>query len=905
MKKTISVIIAVLMLCTSAFASDVLWENRVDTTITRGVVHTKIEKFMQNGWQRMDVLKIDLNDPNVDLAAIFDPRGVSYRGNVLSISEAAGAVAAVNADFFNLNNPAGRTTPLGLTVEDGEIVSSPSHEPWMAALAQREDKSVVMDYFSIRIVATAPNSNQAEILHINKYHPLESLIMYTPKWGKETPGGQGSSELVAKDGVVLEVRRDMGPAKIPENGFVLAANPAINGFLVDNFKPGDPISIEYTITPNFGQLETAVGGGTLLVRDGQRASFTHNISGQHPRTAAGVDQSGKILYLVTVEGRQTNTPGMTQEALADFLISLGAYTAINFDGGGSTTMVARSGLSGRLEVVNRPSDGALRAVSTALGVKSVGEGGVYEGFHVKAASDNVFLGDGVEIWCMPYDTYFNPITLDEPVLSYSSDDGGRFEGAKYYPNKAGIRSVTVTLNGISRTVNIRAMEKPAQISIYPPSFSLAQNETKQLIIIGRDSDGYESILSPGIADWSVVYGSASVAGGSVTNQGSGAIAIRAEFGGLEAFAFANGGGAAKTYDFENSTATFQPYPSYVKGSVSTVTMPSQKGRAGELSFDFNPETDDIQAAHMYFAKSIPLGNAEKFGLWVYSDTPKPSCLKVQLDSPSGEVIRVTLANHIDWSGWRYIEAEVPAGARGGYFSKIYVVQNNPNETIAGRIVVDDIIISSPDKELEDSPFRDYLAKPVSAPTFYVLPPKHQPPKNMMNILTNLELEKRAGEAERVYSFGAYKAKTSMLLSFSMEETDGSLYLVLDNKSGGIRATNASQWQKLIEACDKNYKNAFIFLTSGIDSGFSDPAELRLFKETVSNLAKNGASTFVISHGEKAEVTALNGVRYMTVQTKPTITAANFMKDLNKAKYIRFTISGSEVNYEFVPIANWK
>ena len=53
---------------------------------------------------------------------------------------------------------------------------------------------------------------------------------------------------------------------------------------------------------------------------------------------------------------------MTLAELAGYFQKLGAVQALNFDGGGSSSMV----LNGR--VVNRPSDGAERSVSMGLGI---------------------------------------------------------------------------------------------------------------------------------------------------------------------------------------------------------------------------------------------------------------------------------------------------------------------------------------------------------------------------------------------------------------------------------------------------------------------------------------------------------------------------------------------------------
>lgn len=60
---------------------------------------------------------------------------------------------------------------------------------------------------------------------------------------------------------------------------------------------------------------------------------------RNPRTIAGVDALGRTL-LVTADGRQTGSLGLSIKESAEVAASLGMVDAINLDGGGSTTMVA-------------------------------------------------------------------------------------------------------------------------------------------------------------------------------------------------------------------------------------------------------------------------------------------------------------------------------------------------------------------------------------------------------------------------------------------------------------------------------------------------------------------------------------------------------------------------------------
>ncbi|MES2651172.1 MAG: phosphodiester glycosidase family protein [Bacteroidota bacterium] len=92
--------------------------------------------------------------------------------------------------------------------------------------------------------------------------------------------------------------------------------------------------------------------GPLLILDKKiealdTTSFT---KARHPRTAIGIKADGKVI-LLTVDGRQENSAGMSLHELTKTMRWLDCVSAINLDGGGSTTLwVANGG------VINHPSD---------------------------------------------------------------------------------------------------------------------------------------------------------------------------------------------------------------------------------------------------------------------------------------------------------------------------------------------------------------------------------------------------------------------------------------------------------------------------------------------------------------------------------------------------------------------
>ena len=108
---------------------------------------------------------------------------------------------------------------------------------------------------------------------------------------------------------------------------------------------------------DWARVQNAVSGAGLLMVDGREltewtderiaAGFDTT---RHPRTVIGTDAQGQI-WLITVDGRNpTVSLGMSFTELQRLSKRLGLRSALNLDGGGSTTMW----VSGR--IINQPSD---------------------------------------------------------------------------------------------------------------------------------------------------------------------------------------------------------------------------------------------------------------------------------------------------------------------------------------------------------------------------------------------------------------------------------------------------------------------------------------------------------------------------------------------------------------------
>lgn len=96
-----------------------------------------------------------------------------------------------------------------------------------------------------------------------------------------------------------------------------------------------------------------VAGNQLLVYDGKPINDSSEKDKPYPRVAAAVNREGTKLWLIAVDGKQPlYSEGITMAELRKIVADLGAYTALNLDGGGSTTLVM--GTNNGSKVLNAP-----------------------------------------------------------------------------------------------------------------------------------------------------------------------------------------------------------------------------------------------------------------------------------------------------------------------------------------------------------------------------------------------------------------------------------------------------------------------------------------------------------------------------------------------------------------------
>jgi hypothetical protein len=305
-----------------------------------------------------------------------------------------GTMVGVNGDFWTLAD--GR--PNGVLMRGGVMASRPN--PDRSGLGVTADGT--LDVRKVKLFGTWRGTGPRRTLNTFNLAPAANgIALYTPAWGASTPAFTGTVaaavfesfpgttpnvELTAPVTAIVQ----QPSAGIPPGGAVLVARGTSATRLLAEGQPGTTMAVRLTLSPDWAGIVDAIGGGPEIVRGGvpvfrSGESFTTlQLQPRAPRTAVGQLADGRIL-LVTVDGRQPGySVGMTNFELAQTLVRLGAMTGMALDSGGSTT-IAFDGA-----VLNRPSDGRERNISTALML-------VYAGVYALPLSTDVMSpnSDGV------------------------------------------------------------------------------------------------------------------------------------------------------------------------------------------------------------------------------------------------------------------------------------------------------------------------------------------------------------------------------------------------------------------------------------------------------------------------------------------------------------------------------
>ena len=470
-KKKISIALILFFLLIS---SNVFAENKLlfQEPIAPGVVRYKYQVKRSKGNAEANVIKVDLNNPHAKINTVAGGGTYTNKATVSQMANRTNAVALVNGDFFTMQLEG---APQGPSVINGETKSSPAvlNDIWSFGIDSNDKAFIELTKFVGSV--TASNGRSFPIDGLNKtkywyqpsmeYSHQNKIQLYDSFWTAKTRGDKNGGEvLLNENNVVEQISYNKGlDMSIPNGKKILQFSGSAIKFIQDNVKVGDKLGIKYNIEPN-RNWKMMIGGHAVLVDNGAVKPYTRDIKfidGVRARTAVGISQDGKTVYVVTAEGRTKRSSGLTIAELAKFMQEIGVYKAMNLDGGGSTTMAVRNlGDINRTRATNPERNGAERRVVNGLGVfnTSKNTGLIADG---KFESDvDTIVGEQVNLKLKSaWDEFLNPIDIKTRTYTISDSSNGAniLNGQTYLPLTPGKFTINLQADkgdGFSKEVNV-------------------------------------------------------------------------------------------------------------------------------------------------------------------------------------------------------------------------------------------------------------------------------------------------------------------------------------------------------------------------------------------------------------------------------------------------------------------
>ena len=337
--------------------------DEVGWTVAPGLEYSRFTRVEAQGPVQVHLLTARLDEPGLVLDQVSGT-AIRSRAPLTQWLQADKAVAGVNADFFDIDDTG---APLGVGADRQRHLLHSPRSGWNNAflIDSAGTARVMTDPLYARVVPRGGGSMTITNFNSPAVAP-NGIGLYTAAWGRTSgrsvvDGARRVRQVVIRDGVVRSNSTTLSRGATI-TGSVLVGRGDGGGRLRD-LRVGRRVRIEKALGTG---ARMAVGGSVQLIRS--RTVLTKDNGQVHPRTAIGIDRDLRLLHLVVVDGRSESSSGQTLLQLANLLRSLGADAAINLDGGGSSTMVAKDPI-GLLGVRNSPSDGSQRKVPNGLGFR--------------------------------------------------------------------------------------------------------------------------------------------------------------------------------------------------------------------------------------------------------------------------------------------------------------------------------------------------------------------------------------------------------------------------------------------------------------------------------------------------------------------------------------------------------
>ncbi|WLW58708.1 phosphodiester glycosidase family protein [Streptomyces sp. YU58] len=366
-------------------------------TLAPGVAYERFDIRAARGVTRAHVISVDMRKPDVRLDLLY-PGKVAFRSTVSAMADAAGAVAGVNGDFFNISetqHPGVEATgaSVGPAIAQGRVLKGavPDGQRFGPALPPGTstedvigvgvDRRARLDGLALDGSIRTP-VGRLPLGGLNQYAlPEGSIGAFTSDWGsasrvRATCGTDTDRAApCSTDTYEVTVRRNkvVSMSDVPGGGPIAAGTTVLVGReegarQLRKFFTGEPVKVVRRLVASASRVPYRFALGGYPVLRGGRPLPGLDATTSAVRTAVGVADGGRRLLLLAVDGSPAYRSGLTIAEVASTMRELGSVDAFSLDGGGSSTLVARAPGASGVTVRNNPSAGAERPVPNGIGV---------------------------------------------------------------------------------------------------------------------------------------------------------------------------------------------------------------------------------------------------------------------------------------------------------------------------------------------------------------------------------------------------------------------------------------------------------------------------------------------------------------------------------------------------------
>ena len=329
------------------------YRNGAILTLADGVKHIRMVKYINSRPVKINIVEVNTKiNPNIEIAPQLASTNLKHRATIRTIASRNNSIAAVNGTYFKPQNG----VPLGTLMIDKKVYTGPIHNRVAMGIGKNEFKMAQVQFNS----TLKAGRQSLKIDNINQPRMLSTYtLLYTRDWGltSPTPPKYGVN-IAIQDNKITAI--SYGSTAIPENGYVISGPKA----KLEPFIMAKKIELDIKMVPQWENIDHIISGGPYLIKDGEvfidvTAQKLGAITGKNPRTAIGYTAHNEFI-MVTVDGREHASVGMTLGELARMMKGFGCINAMNLDGGGSTVMYVQG------KVVNNPAQKGGIPISNAL-----------------------------------------------------------------------------------------------------------------------------------------------------------------------------------------------------------------------------------------------------------------------------------------------------------------------------------------------------------------------------------------------------------------------------------------------------------------------------------------------------------------------------------------------------------